>query len=102
MYAGQVVERAPVDDVLSEPLHPYTEGLLAANPHLVAPGQRLRSIPGSVPPPWTWPESCHFQDRCGYAQPDCRGHAIPFVPTGHERGSRCLHVDLLAGAEAAP
>jgi peptide/nickel transport system permease protein len=102
MYAGQVVERARVDDVLSEPLHPYTEGLLAANPHLVAPGQRLRSIPGSVPPPWTWPESCHFQDRCGYAQPDCRGHAIPFVPTGPERGSRCLHVDLLAGAEAAP
>jgi peptide/nickel transport system permease protein len=102
MYAGQVVERARVDDILSQPLHPYTAGLLAANPHLVVPGQPLLTIPGSVPPPWAWPEACHFQDRCRYVQPDCRGQAIPLVSTGLERASRCLHVELLAGAEVAP
>jgi peptide/nickel transport system permease protein len=101
-YAGQVVERARVDDILSQPLHPYTAGLLAANPHLVVPGQPLLTIPGSVPPPWAWPEACHFQDRCRYVQPDCRGQAIPLVSTGLERASRCLHVELLAGAEVAP
>jgi peptide/nickel transport system permease protein len=101
MYAGQVVERARVEDVLSEPLHPYTEGLLAANPQLVAPGEQLRTIPGSVPPPSAWPESCRFQDRCRYVRADCRLQAIPLVQVGPERGSRCLHVDALASAEAA-
>jgi len=101
MYAGQVVECARVADVLSEPLHPYTAGLLGADPHLAVPGELLRTIPGTVPPPWTWPQSCHFQDRCRYVQPDCRGQAIPLVPAGIERVSRCLHVEVLAGAEAA-
>lgn len=101
MYAGQVVERARVEDVLDDPRHPYTEGLLAANPHLVVPGEPLRTIPGNVPPPSAWPESCHFQGRCAYVQADCRAQPIPLVSFGTERSSRCLHVELLHSSEAA-
>ena len=101
MYAGQVVERARVEDALDDPRHPYTEGLLAANPHLVVPGQPLRTIPGNVPPPSAWPQSCHFQDRCAYVRADCRAQPIPIVSTGPERGSRCLHVELLPSTGVA-
>jgi peptide/nickel transport system permease protein len=101
MYAGQVVERARVEDVLDDPRHPYTEGLLAANPHLVVPGEPLRTIPGNVPPPSAWPESCHFQDRCAYVRADCRAQLIPMISTGPERSSRCLHVELLESTGVA-
>jgi peptide/nickel transport system permease protein len=99
MYAGQVVERAAVDEVLRQPLHPYSEGLLAADPHLARPGDRLRTIPGSVPPPNAWPQSCHFQDRCPYVQADCRQQPIPLTPVGGGRSSRCIHTDSLRHAE---
>jgi len=101
MYAGQVVERARVEDALDDPRHPYTEGLLAANPHLVVPGEPLRTIPGNVPPPSDWPESCHFQDRCAYVRADCRAQPIPMVSTGPERSSRCLYVELLESTGVA-
>jgi peptide/nickel transport system permease protein len=101
MYAGQVVERARVEDALDDPRHPYTEGLLAANPHLVVPGEPLRTIPGNVPPPSAWPESCHFQDRCAYVRADCRAQPIPMISTGPERSSRCLHVELLESTGVA-
>jgi peptide/nickel transport system permease protein len=101
MYAGQVVERARVDDVMDDPRHPYTEGLLAANPHLVVPGEPLRTIPGNVPPPSAWPESCHFQDRCAYVRADCRAQPIQLVSVGTDRSSRCLHLELLETTGAA-
>ena len=72
MYAGEVVERGPVTRVLSRPYHPYTRGLLAAVPRLGQPKDApLVGIPGTVPPPWNWPEGCAFRPRCPYASEAC-------------------------------
>jgi oligopeptide/dipeptide ABC transporter ATP-binding protein len=67
MYGGEVVEQAPVDRIFANPHHPYTEGLLAAMPRLGQERERLRTIPGTVPPPTNWPSGCRFHDRCPYA-----------------------------------
>ena len=73
MYAGQIVEHGPVADVLANPCHPYTQGLLAAVPRLDAPKDApLADIPGTVPPPWDWPEGCAFHPRCAKATDVCR------------------------------
>jgi oligopeptide/dipeptide ABC transporter ATP-binding protein len=73
MYAGQIVEHGPVADVLANPRHPYTQGLLAAVPRLDAPKDApLADIPGTVPPPWDWPEGCAFHPRCAKATDVCR------------------------------
>jgi len=72
MYAGEVVEAGPVAEVLANPLHPYTQGLLAAVPRLDAPRDApLADIPGTVPPPWDWPSGCAFHPRCPKAVPAC-------------------------------
>ncbi|WP_024796555.1 ABC transporter ATP-binding protein [Tomitella biformata] len=67
MYAGQIVESTRIDDLFDDPRHPYSEGLLAAIPDPRARGTRLSSIPGAVPAPWDWPETCRFQERCRHA-----------------------------------
>lgn len=72
MYAGRVVEEAPVRDLFHQPLHPYTQGLLRSIPSLVADEKRrLDAIPGMVPSLLTLPPGCTFQDRCGYAMDRC-------------------------------
>ena len=72
MYAGEVVERDEASEVLSNPRHPYTQGLLAAVPRLDAPRDApLADIPGTVPPPWAWPSGCAFHPRCPKARPEC-------------------------------
>lgn len=73
MYAGTVVESGKVIDVLKNPQHPYTKGLLAAIPKLDAPRDvRLADIPGTVPPPDKWPEGCAFAPRCPIATDECK------------------------------
>ena len=72
MYAGEIVESGEVADVLANPRHPYTQGLLAAVPRLDAPKDApLSDIPGTVPPPWDWPSGCAFHPRCPHARPGC-------------------------------
>jgi oligopeptide/dipeptide ABC transporter ATP-binding protein len=72
MYAGEIVERGEVADVIRHPRHPYTQGLLAAVPRLDAPKDTpLADIPGTVPPPWNWPVGCAFHPRCPRARPEC-------------------------------
>ena len=72
MYAGEIVERGNVREVLENPRHPYTKGLLAAVPRLDAPRDApLADIPGTVPPPTDWPAGCAFHPRCPVARPSC-------------------------------
>ena len=71
MYAGQVVEEGPVEEIFRQPAHPYTQGLLAAVPRADKRGGELAVIPGTVPPPTHWPPGCRFRDRCPYAWDLC-------------------------------
>jgi oligopeptide transport system ATP-binding protein len=72
MYAGQVVEDAPVGAVLDQPKMPYTAGLIRSVPRLdavLSRGKRLDGLPGNVPDPLHRPVGCTFHPRCAHAQP---------------------------------
>ncbi|MBI1244788.1 MAG: ATP-binding cassette domain-containing protein [Alphaproteobacteria bacterium] len=71
MYAGRVVERAPVDRLFAWPQHPYTIGLLGAIPQLHRKRARLATIEGTVPSLSDRPAGCRFAARCPFAQPRC-------------------------------
>jgi len=89
MYAGQIVEEAPVRTLFAAAHHPYTEGLLSAMPRLGARRERLTVIPGTVPSPTEWPAGCRFHDRCAYAWDRCRVEAPPLYQIGTGHVSRC-------------
>ncbi|HEY7232612.1 MAG TPA: ABC transporter ATP-binding protein [Gemmatimonadaceae bacterium] len=89
MYGGEIVEEAPVKALFAEPHHPYTEGLLAAMPRLGETRERLRTIPGTVPPPTSWPSGCRFHDRCPYAWERCTVEHPPLYQIGSAHVSRC-------------
>jgi peptide/nickel transport system ATP-binding protein len=72
MYAGRIVEYAPTADLFANPLHPYTEGLLASLPQNAEPGQPLKTIPGSVPDMLGELPGCGFCDRCPVRRVECR------------------------------
>jgi len=71
MYGGRVVESGTVEDVLLQPKHPYTEGLLASIPSKGMRGQRLNVIKGTVPNPFNMPKGCNFAPRCPYRFEPC-------------------------------
>lgn len=72
MYAGRIVEIGPVDQVVSIPQHPYTQGLMASIPVLGQKQDRLRNIPGAMPSPQSVPRGCAFHERCAYVYDVCR------------------------------
>ncbi len=72
MYAGRVVEAAPVADLFANPRHPYTQGLLSALPGAAGGLSRLTTIEGTVPPIDALPQGCAFAPRCGRASDTCR------------------------------
>jgi oligopeptide/dipeptide ABC transporter ATP-binding protein len=82
MYAGEVVECQRAADLFTSPRHPYTEGLLSAVPRNERRSGDLPAIPGSIPPPWRWPESCRFADRCRYATATCAHNAVLLADEG--------------------
>jgi peptide/nickel transport system ATP-binding protein len=88
MYAGQVIEEAPVAELFDRPGHPYTLGLIRAIPRIddATPEARLHSIPGSVPDLVTPPKGCRFAARCAYARATCTHEAPPLreVAPGHK------------------
>ncbi len=89
MYAGRVVEQGPTADVLRQPLHPYTRGLIASRP---VPGERRRrlwSIPGQVPDLAALPAGCAFADRCDRVSARCRSAVPPLI--GDVRRAACFH-----------
>ena len=96
MYAGQIVEAAPLEELFAAPAHPYMEGLLAAMPRMDEPTARLVSIPGSPPQVGGMPEGCRFHPRCGYAGDRCTsGPTPPLEPVAPSHVTRCLrHPEL--------
>jgi peptide/nickel transport system permease protein len=95
MYGGQVVERADVQPIFELPLHPYTEALLASNPHLAPEADTLPTIPGTVPPPGSWPAGCRFRARCRYAVAACAELAVPIEAPYQAHETRCIRYDQL-------
>ena len=103
MYLGRIVEHGPVADLLRNPRHPYTQGLLRSIPSL-HPGGRLCSIPGAVPPLTAIPPGCPFHPRCPHALPGvCNtGDPPPLRALGPGRAAACLRAEeIAAGGEGA-
>ncbi|MFJ6559324.1 ABC transporter ATP-binding protein [Streptomyces sp. NPDC091412] len=87
MYAGRIVETAPVHELYKRPAHPYTKGLLDSIPRLDHKGQELYAIKGLPPNLQAIPPGCAFNPRCGMAQDICRTDAPPLVPVTERDGT---------------
>jgi oligopeptide/dipeptide ABC transporter ATP-binding protein len=82
MYAGKVVEHAPVGRLFAAPTHPYTQGLLRSVPSLDSRVHRLRTIEGAVPSPFAMPSGCPFRPRCAHAMDVCQEAEPSLTPAG--------------------
>ena len=103
MYAGRIVEEAPVRDIFRTPRHPYTEGLLGSVPRLTEQGikrHRLQTIEGTVPNLLHLPEGCKFAPRCAYVIDQCTAGEIPLLDTGDDRRARCIRHDRVSDESA--
>jgi len=89
MYAGRIMESAPVRDLFADPRHPYTKGLLACVPKLGEKRRRLTPIEGTIPMPGQLAEGCPFLDRCPEAFAPCRNELPPLVEIGPGHWVRC-------------
>jgi oligopeptide/dipeptide ABC transporter ATP-binding protein len=94
MYAGQVVEHGPIEQVFHEPRHPYTLSLLRSVPRVEIVRESLSTIPGSPPDLAAPPPGCRFHPRCPFAQADCVSGEFPLRPLGAGRSTACIHDDV--------
>jgi oligopeptide/dipeptide ABC transporter ATP-binding protein len=101
MYGGQLVERGAVRDVLLDPRHPYTLGLVRSAPDFEYVQDSLRPIPGSPPSLITPPPGCRFHPRCDFAEDDCRTGEVPLRTLPGGRATACLHHERCLEALAA-
>jgi peptide/nickel transport system ATP-binding protein/oligopeptide transport system ATP-binding protein len=98
MYAGKIVERAPVDDLFERPTHPYTIGLLESIPSIEDDRERLYTIPGTLPNPAALPSGCRFAPRCAWRLAACSEGPPPLAPLGGGRETACIRHDKLVPA----
>ncbi|MFJ6615240.1 ABC transporter ATP-binding protein [Streptomyces sp. NPDC091289] len=89
MYAGRIVETAPVHEIYRAPAHPYTKGLLQSIPRLDQKGQELYAIKGLPPNLTRIPPGCAFNPRCPMAQDVCRSDVPPLYEVDEQRRSAC-------------
>jgi oligopeptide/dipeptide ABC transporter ATP-binding protein len=106
MYAGSIVEEAPVGEIFSAPRHPYTAALLQSTPRLGRnrrgrDGSRLMEIPGLVPSLHDHPEGCPFEPRCPLAVARCRTSKPPLVTTAPAHRAACWESSRVAGMARA-
>ena len=93
MYAGKVVETAPVAELFANPRHPYTQGLIRSIPRVdraAAHRARLEQIPGTVPSLLHPPPGCRFAARCRYAMEQCRVAEPPLRDVGPDHAMACV------------
>jgi peptide/nickel transport system ATP-binding protein/oligopeptide transport system ATP-binding protein len=100
MYAGQIVESAPVAALFSDPQHPYTIGLLGSIPRLDVERERLATIEGTVPSPANQPVGCRFAPRCPFADSRCHAEPPPLRALGVDHQVACWKapVESIGGA----
>jgi peptide/nickel transport system ATP-binding protein len=97
LYAGRLAEIGPTRDVLSDPCHPYTVGLMASTPSPTGAAERLSQIPGSMPTLTAIPTGCAFHPRCTKAFRPCTVELPVLEPVGRRQVSCWLYDDALTG-----
>lgn len=90
MYGSRIAESGNLDDIFSNPAHPYTRGLIESIPRLSGEKERLKAIPGQVPSPFKYPSGCHFQDRCPHAFDRCENEKPEFYDAGKGHRVACF------------
>ncbi len=101
MYAGRIVETAPVRALFGDPQHPYTIGLLGSIPRLDVDRPRLSTIEGTVPSPANQPLGCRFSPRCPFADQRCREEQPPLVELGPAHHAACWKAPVEQHVEVA-
>jgi peptide/nickel transport system ATP-binding protein len=94
MYAGEIVECAPVDVLFAAPQHPYTIGLLGSIPRLDQRDSELTTIEGTVPNLAALPPGCRFAPRCPFVREFCTQDSPKMSPVGADHASRCMRAPL--------
>jgi peptide/nickel transport system ATP-binding protein len=94
MYAGEIVERAPVDELFASPQHPYTVGLLGSIPRLDHRAEQLATIEGMVPNMTEPPKGCRFAARCPFVREACTKAPPPLAEIAPGHLSRCIRAPL--------
>jgi peptide/nickel transport system ATP-binding protein len=104
MYAGEMVERAKVEEIFLRPMHPYTQGLMRCIPKLGTSkaSSELHSIPGRVPSPTNLPAGCIFEPRCSYVRERCREQHPGFRELGRNHFARCHFAEEIVASEWRP
>ena len=106
MYAGEVVEQAPTDELFARPLHPYTGALLAASPGIRSEARPASGRPallaGHVPQAGEFPAGCRFHPRCAFAEDACRHGALALEVVSDGRLCRCRRTHELALPGVSP
>lgn len=95
MYAGRIVEQAPVEQLFATPQHPYTIGLLGSIPRLDQTKDRLAAIEGSVPDPMNPPDGCRFNPRCPFGDAQCRKAVPELREIAPSHAVACIKAPLL-------
>jgi peptide/nickel transport system ATP-binding protein len=96
MYAGEIVESGPTEQVLGDPQHPYTQALMGVASLGDWSRRTLDTIPGQPPAAGEEMPGCRFAPRCRYAAPECVAGAIPLTQVDRDRASRCVRVAVPA------
>jgi peptide/nickel transport system ATP-binding protein len=97
MYAGQIVEEAPVNEIFKNPQHPYTKGLIQSVPDMRHKKDSLYSIPGNVPKPGSIASGCRFAPRCEFAHERCMMENPSLYGTSETHKARCFLLDVEGG-----